>query len=405
MTIFKQQHTENGQGLRNFNNDHMQQNAFIFSHERKYRLRRHLTFWGFWWLFFGVLYSYTPKVSLLPNFQRLPVSIMDSFFFLIPHMFLSYLLMYFLIPKYIFRAKYTAAAILVLLFFFLTACISALIGIYLLPVMRHRLFSIPYWDTTNFSFLNSLLAGLRGAITIGGLAAAIKLMKYWYIKDQRNLQLQKENTEAQLQLLKAQIHPHFLFNTLNNIYSFTQNTSPAASGMVTGLSDLLRYILYEGNQQLVPLEKELKMIKDYINLEKIRYGNKLELHLDLPEETNGFVIAPLLLLPLIENCFKHGTSTILDRPWINLHISLQGNQMRMKLVNGKTNEPGETKDDTGIGIKNVQKRLLLLYQDKHELTITNEEEIFIINLKIELEKTAAGITKTIHAGETAYAGI
>ena len=128
-------------------------------------------------------------------------------------------------------------------------------------------------------------------------------MKYWYVKEQRNLQLQKENVEAQLQLLKAQVHPHFLFNTLNNIYSFTQNTSPVGSKLVTGLSDMLRFILYECNQPLVPLSKELKMIQDYINLEQIRYGNKLDIHLDFPENTNDLYIAPLLLLPLIENSF------------------------------------------------------------------------------------------------------
>ena len=189
----------------------------------------------------------------------------------------------------------------------------------------------------------SLLGGLRGAITIGGLAAAIKLMKYWYIKEQRNLQLQKENAEAGLQLLKAQIHPHFLFNTLNNIYSYTQNTSPSASKMITGLSDMLRYILYEGNQPLVPLHKELQMIQDYINLEKIRYGNRMELHVDLPENTHGLFIAPLLLLPLVENCFKHGTSNMLEQPWINLEISIQGKQMQMKLLNGKVNRSGRKK--------------------------------------------------------------
>ena len=97
------------------------------------------------------------------------------------------------------------------------------------------------------SFYLGLLAGLRGSITIGGLAAAIKLMKHWYVKQQRNLELKKENVESQLQLLKAQVHPHFLFNTLNNIYSYTQNTSPVASQLVMGLSEMLRYMLYEGS--------------------------------------------------------------------------------------------------------------------------------------------------------------
>lgn len=233
---------------------------------------------------------------------------------------------------------------------------------------------------------------MRGAITVGGIAAAIKLMKYWYVKEQHNLQLQKENAEAGLQLLKAQVHPHFLFNTLNNIYANTQNVSPVASKMITGLSDILRYTLQEGAKPLVPLEQELQMIQDYISLEEIRYGNRLELHIQLPENTNGLYIAPLLLLPLVENCFKHGTSHVLDQPWIHLQISITDDQMQIKLLNGKPIQVQEQRS-TGIGLKNVQKRLALLYPGKHELTITNEEEIFIVNLKLKLDLRKEEIKK------------
>jgi LytS/YehU family sensor histidine kinase len=230
------------------------------------------------------------------------------------------------------------------------------------------------------------LAGLRGGLTVGGIAAAIKLKKHWYIKEQRNLQLQKENVESQLQLLKAQVHPHFLFNTLNNIYSYTQNTSPAAAKMVSGLSDLLRFMLYEGDQRVILLSRELKMVQDYISLEQIRYGNKLDIHLDLPENTHDLYIAPLLLLPLVENCFKHGTTDMLEQPLINLQLTLDKNEMRMKLINGKVNESPVRQKTQGIGIANVQKRLSLLYPGKHEFVITNNAEVFVVNLRIELEQ-------------------
>jgi len=363
----------------------MRQQSFIFSDEKKYRLQRHLSFWIFWWIFFGVLYSYTPKISVFPNFQRLPVAMVESLFFLIPHMFLSYSLIYFVIPRFVVSGKYTKAAFSVISLFFITACISALIGMFVLPPLRGYLFATYEVYYPKAAFLNSLLAGLRGAITIGGLASAIKLMKYWYLKEQRNLQLQKENAEISLQLLKAQIHPHFLFNTLNNIYAHTHAISPVASAMITELSDLLRYILYECNQPLVALDKELQMIKDYISLEKIRYGNQLELHIDLPEKNNHLLIAPLLLLPLVENCFKHGTSKMLEQPWINLQVNIQDKQMQMKLINAKVNTTELIQHTPGIGIKNVQERLSLLYPGKHDLTITSEEDVFIINLKIELE--------------------
>jgi LytS/YehU family sensor histidine kinase len=176
---------------------------------------------------------------------------------------------------------------------------------------------------------------------------------------------------------------------MNNLYSLTQNSSPAAAKMIAGLSELLRYMLYEGNLSLVPLSKELSMIKDYINLEKVRYGNSLELHLELPAETNHLYISPLLLLPFVENCFKHGTSNMIDQPWVNLQVDIVDRQMKMKLVNGKA-IGYDAKKDPGIGIKNVRERLSLIYPGKHELTITSEEEMFIVNLKIELVQKAAG---------------
>jgi LytS/YehU family sensor histidine kinase len=228
-------------------------------------------------------------------------------------------------------------------------------------------------------------------------------MKYWYIKEQRNLQLQKENVESQLQLLKAQVHPHFLFNTMNNIYSFTQNTSPVAAKMVAGLSDILRFMLYECNQPVVPLSKELKLIKDYISLEQIRYGNKLDIHLDLPEKTNDLYIAPLLLLPLVENCFKHGTSNMLDQPWVSLHISLNKNEMKMKLINGKVIVPDSQSGKSGIGISNVKKRLELIYPGKHELVITSDAEVFVVNVKLELEQIREQLIRPVSEQQVIYA--
>ena len=363
----------------------MDQHLFIFSEEKKFRWQRHLVFWIFWWLFFGILYSYTAKFSFLPSLDRLPIALVDSLFFLTSHMFLTYSLMYFVIPRYVIKGLYVQAIGWILLLFIMTACISAVIGTYFLPIVRYHLFDVQKWDSINTSFLLSLLAGLRGGITIGGLAAAIKLMKHWYIKNQRNMQLQNENTAAQLQLLKAQVHPHFLFNTLNNIYSYTQTTSPVAAKMITSLSDLLRFILYESDQTVVSLEKELKLVKDYIELEEIRYGNKLDLQIDLPDLTNDLYIAPLLLLPLIENCFKHGTSQLIDHPWISLSIQLKGQQMKMKLINGKAFEPEPKSLTQGIGIENVIKRLSLIYPGRHELTFTNEADVFIVNLRIELQ--------------------
>jgi len=392
---------------RNFITVHMQKYPFIFSDEWKYRIRRHVAFWLFWGIFQGFLYAFV-VTNVSDNYMKqLPLSIAESFIFLGAHMFLAYSLMYFVIPRFLLKQKYWHTAAWTLACFMITALISTLIGRFIIDPLRIAIIGDPYrlsqFRSNAVNVHLSLLAGLRGAITVGGMAAAIKLMKYWHIKEQRNLQLVKENVESQLQLLKAQVHPHFLFNTLNNIYSYTQNTSPVASKMVSGLSDLLRFMLYECNQRVVPLAKELKTIRDYISLEQIRYGNKLDIHLDMPEKNNDLYIAPLLLLPLVENCFKHGTSTMLEQPWISLQITLDQNEMQMKLINGKTVEKADDNKKPGIGITNVEKRLALLYPKKHEFTITSDPDVFIINLKIELEQIKDQRAKLMADPQPVYA--
>ena len=367
----------------------MEQYPFIFSDEPRYRIRRHVAFWVFWWLTQGVLYSVIGYSGKPPYNLRLLDSMFESMAYMIAHISLAYALMYFVIPRFLLKQKYGLTALWVLICFLGAAAISVILSATIIPVIQHWILG----DIENGRALRlratirphlALMAGLRGGITIGGIAASIKLMKHWYVKEQRNLQLQKENAESQLQLLKAQVHPHFLFNTLNNIYSHTQNTAPVASQLVMGLSDLLRFMLYECNQPQVPLAKELKMIEDYISLEQIRYDDHLDVHVDLPANTDNLAIAPLLLLPLVENCFKHGTSHMLEQPWLSLQVTLENKRMYVKLMNGKAGEVSNN-NHKGIGILNVRKRLALIYPGRHELTITDEEEVFIVNLWLQLD--------------------
>lgn len=372
----------------------MEEHPFIFSDQLKYRFWRHISFWLFWGLFLGFLYSYVSGDPTESFSSRLSRSILDSFAFLPSHIFLSYSLMYFVIPRFIIKQRYGVAAFWIIVLFFITALISFLIGIFALPTLRYWFFDpeivkkyIKYQSVSTGIWFG-LMAGLRGGITIGGIAAAIKLMKYWYVKEQRNLQLQKENIATQLQLLKAQVHPHFLFNTLNNIYSYSQSASPVTPSLIMGLSDMLRYILYECNKPLVPLSKEIKMLQDYCSLEKVRYDNHLDLQLDVPVLNDELLIAPLLLLPFAENCFKHGASNLLENAWVSISIKTEGNQLKVKMINSK---PLDKNNNTasgsgGLGISNVKTRLHLLYEGKYELQTTTEEDIYIVTLQLQLER-------------------
>ena len=377
----------------------------ILSDKKNDRIKCHLIFWFFWWVYFAVLHAANPFGKPEISYFRNPVfTFTESVFFLIGQIPLTYGMLYWVLPKFILKKKYFLAVISIFILWFF----GGILHLYLindifpkvLSLILPERFLVNTQRPPSASFFMALLATYKGAFVVAAIAFVIKFGKYWYLKEQRNLQLQKENTEVQLKLLTAQVHPHFLFNTLNNIYSQTQTESPKGSKMIMELSDMLRYILAEGSKLQVPLKKELTMIQDYINLEKVRYGNKLDLHLSIPEETGKLQIAPLLLLPFVENCFKHGASKFLTNPWINLKIEIKEKKIFLKLMNGKDDNMEERHSKLGTGITNVQKRLNLLYPDKYELQISDEREVFVINLWINLSEANPEIMPIIESNSS-----
>jgi sensor histidine kinase YesM len=374
---------------------------FIFSDERKYRIKRHLLFWGFWGFWYGIVRWLNPITYKDAGHFANPIKILiETFFLVLPHTMLVYLMLYFILPRFIVTGKYIKASLWILLLLILIACVGIFllisipwekVGLFInLKVFQSRSGVITVWAIMNTSYQSAML----GALTAAALAAGFKLFKHYYLKNHRIQQLLKENIEAQLQILRAQVHPHFLFNTLNNIFSQTQTESPKGSRMIMGLSDTLRYILYEGQKPLVPLRLELLMINEYINLEKILYGNKLDVHVLTPDKVDDIYIAPLLLLPFVENCFKHGTSHKLQNPWVNLTTEMRNTTLVMKLMNGKVTLSDNGQYKSGIGICNVKQRLDLLYKDKYNLQITEDDEVFIVDLWIELIRLADKVQGT-----------
>ena len=216
------------------------------------------------------------------------------------------------------------------------------------------------------------------------LFLAIKMLKSYYFQIEKRAILANETANAELQLLKSQVHPHFLFNTLNNIYSSILNKSSNAKGLVTKLSDTLKYMIYDCEAPLVPLEKELKMIENYTDLEKVRYGKRLNMEVEIKGDYQNKLIAPLLLIPFVENCFKHGSSKMLQHPWIQLKVFIRENTLYMNLSNSKPLQVASQNNGNGIGLKNVQKRLQILYPDRHKLLIQSTDEKFSIHLQVPL---------------------
>ena len=190
-------------------------------------------------------------------------------------------------------------------------------------------------------------------------------------------------------MLKGQIHPHFLFNTLNNIYTMSLDcNNHELSESIAKMSDILRFTLYECNSLLIPIEKELKIIYDYIYLEKLRYSN-IKIDITTPKKFNSAYIIPLILFPFIENAFKHGTSKTVKNKWLKIILFVENDILHFNVKNSKKPDEAYTKKNynysKGIGINNATKRLDLFYgKSNYLLEINNNDVFFEINLNLTL---------------------
>lgn len=243
----------------------------------------------------------------------------------------------------------------------------------------------PDWKKTQpFLFAPKIIFEIVGTYLIVALNAMFYFLQAWYEQQRISQTLQKDKIEAQLELLKSQVQPHFIFNTLNNIYSLSTQNSPKTSDLIYRLSSLLSYSLYDSRKTIIPLEQEIEYINNYIELEKIRYGERLDIAVNILNDTKFIGISPFLLLPLVENCFKHGVSNEIDTCWIRLDILHKDDWLIIKAENSKSPNGKYNGTHNGIGLANVKKRLEILYEDRHEFKCIDEGQTFLAVLKIKM---------------------
>jgi WD40 repeat protein len=245
-------------------------------------------------------------------------------------------------------------------------------------------------------FPPKILIAIFVTYSLVAIVASFHLIKHYYKHQQASQllqqiaqQLEKDKLAAELKLLKSQINPHFLFNTLNNLYVLTLNNSSNAPLMVHKLSELMSYMLYDSNQAEVPLEKEIQYIRNYIDLEKIRYGDRLEVSFNIYGNIQGIMIAPLLILPFVENGFKHGARNQLHHSWIQIDIESDDRSVIVKVENSKPVFQEESKVTSGVGLNNVKRRLDHLYPDRYSLQMFNEQDTYMVILKVALTEPVA----------------
>jgi len=282
---------------------------------------------------------------------------------------------HFLIPVFLSKNK-IGFYILILL---------ALIGIFIFLNALSELIMQQYYSyRRHHSIFFHIPRSFFAAVFILGLSTSYRMTIAWFDSERQKKELENEKLISELAFLKSQINPHFFFNTLNNLYSLAYKKSDETPDAIVKLSKLMRYMLYESNENRVFLSKEIEYINNYIDLQKLRLPGKVDIKFDVAGDAESLLIEPMLLIPFVENAFKHGISYAED---ININISIAINQKELIFTSeNKIFKHNSDEKDSGIGLLNVKRRLSLLYPGKHKILIKDNDDTFRVVLKICLEK-------------------
>lgn len=320
---------------------------------------------GFWALSFVTLYRLFTLGQTIGE-----IDLYYTIMFHIPLFIIVYLNFY-LIDTFIDNKKYT---FYVIGFLFLFA-----LGV----LLHYGVFDY----LTDFIFPEFFIVSMSSVVQISQfifvyliVSLLFKLSKDWFQLKANQMSLQKENHQSQITFLKAQLNPHFLFNSLNNIYALTSTDVKKGRENIIKLSDALRYMLYKTDVDRVPLESELEYLKNYVELEKLRLESDEEILVDLDENLNAQKIAPLILLPFIENCFKHCNK---ENPEIDIKVDVEDQTLKLVCKNNKSEK--EKGSDGGVGLANAKKRLELIYKGNYDLKIEELNAYYKTQLILDLD--------------------
>ncbi len=342
-----------------------------FVSENKYRWLHHTLF-----IILGLILAFKGDIGVEDSRSK---EVMDAmilvdalnFIFIIA---MVYLLLLVLIPRLLFRSK-------TILFFISFIGVNTVIYFYvwftdfyyLRPVIPDRMYHIA------LSFVDFIQVGAVSSVLLGAVVG-LKVFKKWIVDVQRMNDLQQASLKAELEQLKSQVNPHFLFNTLNNLLVLTKTDSEKATQVLLGLSDLLRYQLYDSAKEKISLSKDIAFLQNYLSLEKIR-KNDFTFTINKAGDIDSKRLPPFLFIPFVENAVKHGASTV-GHSYLTLNFQVKDNELNFQSINSKP--PVKLQTIGGLGLGNIKRRLELLYPHNHTLQITDKPDQFIVNLILPL---------------------
>jgi two-component system, LytTR family, sensor histidine kinase AlgZ len=335
---------------------------------KKREMLLHTAFWAVY-LSFIIMHITSSQTGPHIHWGRVLLASLISLSYLVS---LSYLNYFYLMPVFLLKNKIGAFIIVFIASF--AAFTLARIGIDILAFGRSWLVQSPERSQVIIQSVIDLFI----ILFIGLLRFAFD----WLELDVRRRQLETEKLNAELKFLKAQINPHFLFNTLNNLYYLSTIKSDSAPLVISKLSEVMRYMIYDANHAQVPLAKEIEYMQHYVALERLRVREGMPLEFEVAGRTD-ILISPLILITFLENAFKHGVSNGNDHCWIKARLEVDGTRLVYMIANSKIKTASYVADGEGIGLKNVKRRLELSYPGKHRLNINDQEDSYSVTLTIE----------------------
>ncbi|PWJ99181.1 GHKL domain-containing protein [Flavobacterium araucananum] len=335
----------------------------------------------FFWFILGI----TIWAQLIADYGTMSAT-GQSVLILLSSIVLAHFLSDVMLPLALRKSKMTLFAVqafvVVLL---LSLCLAVIYAVFSDSHARDRLYPEEA-NMTSIQFLWARFCGsIPAAILICGTACGLRFYQEHNVIEKNHAQLQQVHLEAQIKILQDQINPHLMFNVLNHIHILMQSDVKLASVLLVQFSDILRYQLYECNKEYVPLHLEVKYLKDLIAVEKTRWGNELEVESKWTIEDGQLQIVPLLLVPLIENAFKHVSRLPNQRGYVHLSCEQVDKQLSFKIENSYTEQYKIPSKNQGLGLENVKKRLSIQYPEKYQLSIDKSDSDFTVKVVLDLE--------------------
>lgn len=269
--------------------------------------------------------------------------------------------------------------------------------LYVLSLILLVLFTAAFRFFLGWSIVSALSWGIEerftptylGSMFVGGflvvfISIPLRLMNSWFKRIELEQEIKSQKLEAELRFLKAQVNPHFLFNALNNIYALSFIQSERAPDTILKLSDMMSYMLYDCKSDEVLLSAEIAYLQNYIDLQQLKKEGELQVTFDIEGDVSGRCIKPMLLIPFFENAFKHGNLEDVERGWLTSLLRVTDHALHVFIQNS-LHPHAPTYEKGGVGLENIQARLALLYQGRHELSITQNEAVFTVSLMLPLD--------------------